>query len=89
MAKVQLHGLNVTDNAIAHIGFFGKAVTDLTLSGLQSVGEKGFWVMANTLGLQKLKSLAITSSSSLHLCIYAFLFVPFSNLSLYNLLIQC
>jgi EIN3-binding F-box protein len=59
--KVKLHGLNIGDHAIANVGYHGKSITDLTLSGLLSVGERGFWVMANTLGLQKLKSLAIIS----------------------------
>jgi len=65
LAKVKLHGLNIGDHAIANVGFHGKAITDLTLSGLQSVAERGFWVMANTLGLQKLKSVAIISCPGL------------------------
>lgn len=65
LAKVKLHGLNIGDHAIANVGFHGKAITDLTLSGLQSVAERGFWVMANTLGLQKLKYMAIVSCPGL------------------------
>ncbi|KAJ4789269.1 EIN3-binding F-box protein 1 [Rhynchospora pubera] len=65
LTKVKLHGLNIGDHAIANVGFHGKGVTDLTLSGLQLVAERGFWVMANTLGLQKLKSVAIISCPGL------------------------
>jgi EIN3-binding F-box protein len=65
LVKVKLHGLNIGDHAIANVGYHGKSITDLTLSGLLSVGERGFWVMANTLGLQKLKSLAIISCPGL------------------------
>jgi EIN3-binding F-box protein len=65
LAKVKLHGLNIGDHAIANVGFHGKSITDLVLSGLLSVAERGFWVMANTLGLQKLKSLAIISCPGL------------------------
>ncbi|KAG9156638.1 hypothetical protein Leryth_006606 [Lithospermum erythrorhizon] len=39
----------------------GKAITNLVLSGLPKVSQKGFWVMGNAEGLQSLISLEITS----------------------------
>lgn len=61
LAKVKLQALNITDFSLAVIGHCGKSVTNLVLSGLQNVSEKGFWVMGNAQGLQKLTSLVITS----------------------------
>ncbi|MBA0827403.1 hypothetical protein Goarm_012186, partial [Gossypium armourianum] len=49
------------DFSLAVIGHYGKSVTNLMLSGLENVSEKGFWVMGNAQGLQKLVSLTITS----------------------------
>ncbi|XP_022131496.1 EIN3-binding F-box protein 1-like [Momordica charantia] len=59
--KVKLQGLNVTDVSLAVIGHYGKAVTDLMLTGLTNVTERGFWVMGNGHGLQKLRSFTLTS----------------------------
>ncbi|KAL5559797.1 hypothetical protein UlMin_036008 [Ulmus minor] len=61
LAKVKLQQLNITDVSLAVIGHYGKAVTDLVLASLPGVTERGFWVMGNGQGLQKLKSLTITS----------------------------
>ncbi|KAK1550218.1 hypothetical protein Q3G72_015617 [Acer saccharum] len=61
LMKVKLQRLNVTDVSLAVIGHYGKAVTDLVLTGLPNVSERGFWVMGNGHGLQKLKSFTITS----------------------------
>uniref|UniRef100_A0A5B7AM40 Putative EIN3-binding F-box protein 1-like n=1 Tax=Davidia involucrata TaxID=16924 RepID=A0A5B7AM40_DAVIN len=61
LTKVKLQVLNITDFSLAVIGHYGKAVTNLILSGLQNVSEKGFWVMGNAQGLQRLASLTITS----------------------------
>lgn len=61
LTKVKLQALNITDFSLAVIGHYGKAITNLNLSGLQNVSEKGFWVMGNAQGLQKLISLVITS----------------------------
>jgi EIN3-binding F-box protein len=61
LAKVRLQGLNITDASLAVIGYYGKAITDLTLARLPTVGERGFWVMANALGLQKLRCMSVTS----------------------------
>ncbi|GJR53773.1 EIN3-binding F-box protein 1-like protein [Tanacetum coccineum] len=47
--------------SLAVIGHYGLAITDLTFTGLCKVTEKGFWVMGNGQGLQKLRSLTITS----------------------------
>ncbi|XP_062078076.1 EIN3-binding F-box protein 2-like [Humulus lupulus] len=61
LSKVKLQALNITDFSIAVIGHYGKAITNLNLIGLQNVSEKGFSVIGNAQGLQKLVSLAITS----------------------------
>ncbi|XP_021901608.1 EIN3-binding F-box protein 1 [Carica papaya] len=61
LTKVKLQMLNITDLSLAVVGHYGKMVTDLMLTGLPNVSERGFWVMGNGQGLQKLKSLTITS----------------------------
>ncbi|XP_059658149.1 EIN3-binding F-box protein 1-like [Cornus florida] len=61
LTKVKLQALNISDVSLAVIGHYGKAVIDLVLIGLQNVSEKGFWVMGNCQGLQKLRSFTITS----------------------------
>uniref|UniRef100_J3MFN4 F-box/LRR-repeat protein 15-like leucin rich repeat domain-containing protein n=1 Tax=Oryza brachyantha TaxID=4533 RepID=J3MFN4_ORYBR len=61
LAKVRLQGLSITDASLAVIGYYGKAITDLTLARLPTVGERGFWVMANALGLQKLRCMSVSS----------------------------
>uniref|UniRef100_A0A7N0TCC2 F-box domain-containing protein n=1 Tax=Kalanchoe fedtschenkoi TaxID=63787 RepID=A0A7N0TCC2_KALFE len=61
LAKVKLQSLPVTDMSLAVIGHYGKMVTDLYISGLRTVNEKGFWVMGSCQGLQMLKSLTIAS----------------------------
>ncbi|RVW16799.1 EIN3-binding F-box protein 1 [Vitis vinifera] len=52
LSRVKLQSLNITDFSLAVVGHYGKAITSLTLSGLQNVSEKGFWVMGNAMGLQ-------------------------------------
>lgn len=59
LKKVKLHSLNITDFSLAIIGHYGKAITDLSLSSLKGVSQKGFWVMGTTQGLQSLASLMI------------------------------
>ncbi|XP_074276568.1 EIN3-binding F-box protein 1-like [Silene latifolia] len=61
LKKLKLQGLNITDVALAVIGHYGKVVTDLVLANLQTVNERGFWVMGNAQGLQHLRSLTISS----------------------------
>ncbi|KAF3447116.1 hypothetical protein FNV43_RR12296 [Rhamnella rubrinervis] len=61
LTKLKLQALNITDVSLAVIGHYGKAITDLVLNGLPTVSERGFWVMGNGHGLQKLKSLTIAS----------------------------
>ncbi|XP_059299305.1 EIN3-binding F-box protein 1-like [Lycium ferocissimum] len=61
LTKVKLQALNISDVSLAVIGHYGIAMTDLALGGLQSVNERGFWVMGNGQGLQKLKSLTISA----------------------------
>ncbi|KAM3321350.1 EIN3-binding F-box protein 1-like [Capsicum chacoense] len=60
LTKVELHGLNITDFSLAVIGHYGKQITNLYLSSLRNVSQKGFWVMGNAKGLQSLVSLTIT-----------------------------
>ncbi|KAJ9140985.1 hypothetical protein P3X46_031572 [Hevea brasiliensis] len=61
LTRVKLQALSITDFSLALIGHYGKAVTNLVLSSLQHVSEKGFWVMGNARGLQKLSSLTVSS----------------------------
>ncbi|XP_057494656.1 EIN3-binding F-box protein 1-like [Actinidia eriantha] len=61
LTKVKLQGLSLTDFSLAVIGHCGKDLTSLIFSGLQNVTEKGFWVMGNAQGLEKLATLSITS----------------------------
>lgn len=61
LAKLGLQGLNITDFSLAVIGHYGRAVTSLTLNRLKNTTEKGFWVMGNVRGLQRLSSLTIVS----------------------------
>ncbi|GAA0187601.1 hypothetical protein LIER_34889 [Lithospermum erythrorhizon] len=61
LARVKLQALNITDFSLAVLGHYGKAITNLVLSGLPKVSQKGFWVMGNAEGLQSLISLEITS----------------------------
>lgn len=59
LTKVKLESLMVSDLSLAVIGHYGFAVTDLVLNCLPNVSEKGFWVMGNGRGLQKLTSFTI------------------------------
>jgi len=61
LTKVKLQALNITDVSLAVVGHYGKAVTDLFLTSLSNVSERGFWVMGNGQGLQKLKSMTVAS----------------------------
>lgn len=61
LTKLKLQMLNVTDVSLAVVGHYGLSVTELVLAGLSHVTEKGFWVMGNGIGLQKLNSLTITA----------------------------
>ncbi|XP_022946703.1 EIN3-binding F-box protein 1-like [Cucurbita moschata] len=61
ITKVKIQALNITDFSLAVIGHYGQAITHLTLSGLQNVSEKGFWVMGSARGLKKLTLLTIAS----------------------------
>lgn len=61
ITKANFQSLNISDVSLAVIGHYGSAMTDLTLGGLHNVNERGFWVMGKGQGLQKLKSLTITS----------------------------
>ncbi|GKE01767.1 EIN3-binding F-box protein 1-like protein [Tanacetum coccineum] len=47
LMKISLNGLNISDASLAVIGHYGISLTDLSLSSLHNVTEKGFWVMGN------------------------------------------
>ncbi|KAL4592323.1 hypothetical protein LXL04_005314 [Taraxacum kok-saghyz] len=61
LMKLNLESLNISDMSLAVIGHYGLEITNLTLTGLKNVTEKGFWVMGSGQGLQKLTSLTIDS----------------------------
>ncbi|KAL8263441.1 hypothetical protein R6Q59_024790 [Mikania micrantha] len=61
LMKLKLQGLTISDMSLAVIGHYGLALTDLGLSDLNPVTEKGFWVMGSGQGLQKLKSIVIAN----------------------------
>ncbi|XP_071742248.1 EIN3-binding F-box protein 2-like [Rutidosis leptorrhynchoides] len=61
LKKVKLQSLNITDFSLAVIGHYGKSITNLTLMGLQTATQKGFWAMGNAKGLQSLASLSIVA----------------------------
>ncbi|KAG8487740.1 hypothetical protein CXB51_018456 [Gossypium anomalum] len=61
LTKLKLQALNITDEMFSVIGHYGKSVTDLSLTSLPNVSDKGFWIMGNSQGLQKLKSFTIAS----------------------------
>lgn len=61
LTKLKLQTLSISDLSLAVVGHYGKAITDLVLTSLPNVSEKGFWVMGNGHGLQKLKSLTVAS----------------------------
>lgn len=61
LTKFKLQALNITDVSLAVIGHYATAVTDLTLASLHNVTERGFWVMGNGHGLQRLRSLIVTA----------------------------
>ncbi|XP_057510865.1 EIN3-binding F-box protein 1-like [Actinidia eriantha] len=60
LTTLKLQALTISDVSLAVIGHYGKAVTDLVFSGLENVSERGFWVMGNGQGLQKLRSITVT-----------------------------
>lgn len=61
LSKVKLQNLNISDFSLAVVGHYGKSISSLTLSGLQNVSERGFWVMGNAQGLKTLVSLTVDS----------------------------
>ncbi|KAK9130682.1 hypothetical protein Sjap_011169 [Stephania japonica] len=65
LLKIKLQDLEITDVSLAVLGHYGRAVTDLVLTNLQKVSERGFWAMGNAHGLQKLESFTVTSCEGL------------------------
>ncbi|MBA0650667.1 hypothetical protein Goklo_018058 [Gossypium klotzschianum] len=70
LSKVKLQGLSISDFSLAMIGHYGKSVINLMLSGLQNVSKKGFWVMGNAQGLQKLVYFTIASCWEKLMCCF-------------------
>ncbi|KAK1418487.1 hypothetical protein QVD17_27632 [Tagetes erecta] len=61
LTKVKLQSLDITDSSLAVIGCYGKSISNLALTSLRSVTQKGFWAMGNAKGLESLMSLTIIS----------------------------
>ncbi|KAJ0524604.1 putative leucine-rich repeat domain superfamily, F-box-like domain superfamily [Helianthus annuus] len=61
LTKVKLQLLNITDSSLAVIGCYGKSITNLALTSLRNVTQKGFWAMGNARGLESLTSLTVVS----------------------------
>ncbi|XP_008219497.1 PREDICTED: LOW QUALITY PROTEIN: EIN3-binding F-box protein 1-like [Prunus mume] len=80
LTKVKLQSLTITDVSLAVIGHYGKAITDLVLTSVPNVTEKGFWVMGNGHGLQKLKSFTVTSCQGVTDTVRKCLFISDSGL---------
>ncbi|KAG0448585.1 hypothetical protein HPP92_027755 [Vanilla planifolia] len=60
LMKIKLQNVNVSDLSLAVIGHYGKAVTDISLTALQNVTERGFWVMGNALNMVSLTSCTVS-----------------------------
>ncbi|KAK8913754.1 EIN3-binding F-box protein 1 [Platanthera zijinensis] len=60
LARIKIQNLNINDVSLAVIGHYGKAVTDISLTGLEKISERGFWIMANALNLVNLTSCTIS-----------------------------
>lgn len=59
--KVKLQSLDITDFSLAVIGRYGKSITNLALTNLRNVSQKGFWAMGNAGNLESLMSLTVIS----------------------------
>ncbi|KAK9100787.1 hypothetical protein Scep_024217 [Stephania cephalantha] len=65
LLKIKLQDLEITDVSLAVLGHYGRAVTDVVLTNLQKVSERGFWVMGSAHGLHKLESFTVMSCGGL------------------------
>ncbi|CAH1449087.1 unnamed protein product [Lactuca virosa] len=61
LTKVKLQSLDITDLSLAVIGRYGKSITNLALTNLRNVSQKGFWAMGNAGNLESLMSLTVIS----------------------------
>ncbi|KAI3827357.1 hypothetical protein L1987_01430 [Smallanthus sonchifolius] len=61
LTKVKLQSLDITDLSLAVMGCYGKSITNLALTSLRNVTQKGFWAMGNAKGLESLMSLTVIS----------------------------
>lgn len=61
LTKVKLQALAITDLSLAVIGRYGKSITNLSLTSLPNMTQKGFWAMGNAKGLESLTSLTVIS----------------------------
>lgn len=60
LETIKIQNLNISDVSLAVIGHYGKAVTEISLTGLEKVSERGFWIMGNALNLVNLTSCTIS-----------------------------
>ncbi|KAK8913678.1 EIN3-binding F-box protein 1 [Platanthera zijinensis] len=63
LKKIKLENVNISDVSLAVIGHYGKAVTSISLTSLQKVNERGFWVMGNARNMASLTSCTISCCS--------------------------
>ncbi|KAI3724934.1 hypothetical protein L1987_64702 [Smallanthus sonchifolius] len=61
LTKVKFQSLDITDLSLAVMGCYGKSITNLALTSLRNVTQKGFWAMGNAKGLESLMSLTVIS----------------------------
>ncbi|CAI9293366.1 unnamed protein product [Lactuca saligna] len=61
LTKVKFQSLDITDLSLAVIGRYGKSITNLALTNLRNVSQKGFWAMGNVGNLESLMSLTVIS----------------------------
>ncbi|KAL5975851.1 Transcription factor COE2 [Asimina triloba] len=61
LTRIKLEAVKITDVSLAVIGYYGKAVEDLSIASLHCITERGFWALGHASGLQKLKTFTITS----------------------------
>ncbi|XP_031505279.1 EIN3-binding F-box protein 1-like [Nymphaea colorata] len=65
LSRIKLQGVNISDVSLAVIGHYGKSVAELSFTGLQHVGERGFWALGNAHGLNKLRTLHVSSCNGM------------------------
>ncbi|GAB2210566.1 hypothetical protein Drorol1_Dr00015834 [Drosera rotundifolia] len=61
LTKVKLHGLMISDVTLASIDLYHSPIKNLSLNRINAVTKKGFWAMAEGLGLRSITSLTVSS----------------------------